>query len=531
MKQCKFTVLYLFSVPVVPDRGTVLKWRLDELSHSVSQLCAFSTVLGRLAIEMKVFALSTLFILLASPAWATTYYLAPASGGGNDSNIGTSASTPWLTPNHPVNCGDTITAAASTSYNPFNFAQGSWGTVTCAAGNNVAWVICATFDACKISTASTYCMHIDRSYWGVQGFECTITGGQFNGCFQASPNTITPAQVHHVIFANDIANGCYGNGFGSSNQTTTIGTDYLVIIGNIAYKAAQGNGLCYSGISIYQPISSDSLPGTHLYVAGNFAWDNVVTDPCGGFNPSYDGEGLSFDTFDGSQGGLPVPYSQQAVADNNIFIFNGGSGFVNAGGGNSTARMYIRNNTLYGNDTDQNQVQAGCGNIQLQGSNGARYIEVFGNLSMTIPADGCPSGSTASFSYSVWNGNGTDHIYNNYAYNSAGNNFQTVSSAGFSYGPNNISGTNPSFANPVDPGAPSCGAASSVPNCMATVIANFTPTTAAAKTYGYQIPVTTNAYDPLFPQWLCNVNLPAGLVTMGCGVRPAPPANVSAIVN
>jgi hypothetical protein len=87
---------------------------------------------------MKKFALTILFTLLASPAWATTYYLAPASGGGNNSNNGTSASAPWLTPNHPVNCGDVILAAASAGYNASSFNTGEWGTVTCSAGNNVA---------------------------------------------------------------------------------------------------------------------------------------------------------------------------------------------------------------------------------------------------------------------------------------------------------------------------------------------------------------------------------------------------------
>jgi hypothetical protein len=51
---------------------------------------------------------------------------------------------------------------------------------------------------------------------------------------------------------------------------------------------------------------------------------------------------------------------------------------------------------------------------------------------------------------------------------------------------------------------------------MATVITNFRPTNQATWGYGYQIPSSTQTYDPLFPQWLCNVNLPAGLVTMGC---------------
>jgi hypothetical protein len=51
---------------------------------------------------------------------------------------------------------------------------------------------------------------------------------------------------------------------------------------------------------------------------------------------------------------------------------------------------------------------------------------------------------------------------------------------------------------------------------MATVISDFTPTAGGAAGYGYQIPSVTPTFDPLFPQWLCNVNLPAGLVTMGC---------------
>jgi hypothetical protein len=58
-----------------------------------------------------------------------------------------------------------------------------------------------------------------------------------------------------------------------------------------------------------------------------------------------------------------------------------------------------------------------------------------------------------------------------------------------------------------------------VPGCMATMISNFTPTVTAAKAYGYQ-PPGGNVYAPLFPQWLCNVTLPSGLVTKGCQVGP-----------
>src|ERR1700676_3380622 len=124
-----------------------------------------------MAINMRRLALAILISMLASPAWAITYYLAPASGGGNDSNSGTTASTPWLSPNHAVNCGDVILAAPSTSYSWTNFYTGSWGTVTCPTGNNVAWLQCVAFDACKIPTSAATGMWIDKSYWGVEGWE------------------------------------------------------------------------------------------------------------------------------------------------------------------------------------------------------------------------------------------------------------------------------------------------------------------------------------------------------------------------
>ena len=119
-----------------------------------------------LTTKMKKFALTILFILLASPAWATTYFLAPASGGGNDSNNGTSASTPWLSPNHAVNCGDVITAAASTSYSASEFRFRQMGHGDVPGGNNVAWLKCATFDACKISASSSNGMHDNQQIIG-----------------------------------------------------------------------------------------------------------------------------------------------------------------------------------------------------------------------------------------------------------------------------------------------------------------------------------------------------------------------------
>jgi hypothetical protein len=99
----------------------------------------------------------------------------------------------------------------------------------------------------------------------------------------------------------------------------------------------------------------------------------------------------------------------------------------------------------------------------------------------------------------------------NYGYSAAANNTSSSSAT--------LSGNtfaNSSLASPANPAAPSCGSFSTTSACMATVIANFKPSASEAQSFGYQTPSTTSIYDPLFPQSLCNVNLPPDLVTMGC---------------
>jgi hypothetical protein len=467
---------------------------------------------------MKLLRLIVL-LLLSPHCWATTYYLATAAGGGSDSNNGTSSGTPWLTPNHALNGGDVINMATGTTYSEFNFTSGDWGTVSCS-GHCFAHLHCITFDTCKISATSVNGIWVDKSHWMIDGVEVTVNpaSDQYGACFLARPPSGASSNIYDIAFANDIAKGCAGSGFATANQGN-FSVDYVTIAGVAAWNAAQGNGECFSGISIYQPVNFDNLPGTHIYIADNFVWDNLVPSPCAGLsNPTYDGEGINFDTLNGQQGGLPSPYSGQIVAENNIIFLNGSFGIGTTGGGNTAAKLYLRHNTLYGNETDTNQTFSTCGQAVLFGNpDQSLYTEIYWNLAQSTLSTGgaCGSGNPLYVFY-VYQGNGTDLVYDNYGYSAAGNNVGSSSSTGFSAGPNNTFGTSPAFSNPVDPGAPSCGSATSVPNCMATVIANFTPTAAGAGAYGYQIPSSASVYDPLFPQWLCNVNLPSGLVTMGC---------------
>ena len=426
----------------------------------------------------------------------TQFYISPT---GSDSNNGTSSSTPWLTPNHAMACGSTITAAAG-SYSAGNFQN--WGTVSCSAGNNVAWLTCATFDACKISVSGQSAMTVNSSYWGVQGWETTTTSPGY-ACFnvQTSGSQI----VHHVIFANDVANGCYGGGFQTFSSSGSAKTDYIVFIGDIAYNTSQGTDACHSGFTIGFIAPFDTLPGTHLYVAGDYGWNNVDPTTCAG-TPATDGEGLIFDTLD------KYGYTQQAVAENNIFVGNGGRGIEFNNNNQSTyATFYSSHNTTYGNN-----IQAGQ---DFPSNNGEIYVnQAFGvnsnaDLTMTSQAS---TGGHAIYAFSVLGSNTSSTVSGDWLYSAAGNTTFLGSSGSFAYG-SNVIGSNPNFASTTIPGAPSCSGKANVPACAATVIANFTPTTSGASAYGYQTPSTTSVTDPLYPQWLCNVALPPGLVTPGCG--------------
>ena len=507
---------------VSPAVGTISAAGLYTAPTSITSAQTV-TVTATSSASPGIFATATVTTIagtiIISSSTGTTYYLATAAAGGKDSNSSLLATAPWLTPNHALNCGDVIIAAASTSYSSSNFISGNWGTVSCPAANNVAWLKCAQFDACKITAnAGQPGLYVDQSYWGVQGWEITASNSTSSFCFGAAPNYLTPVTVHHIIFANNVANGCQQGGFTTFNSGKTASVDYVSIIGNIAYNAAQNGAECFSGISIYQPIQSDSLPGTHIYVAGNFSYGNVDANPCAGGIPT-DGEGLIFDTFDGDQGGLSS-YAAQTMADNNILVGNGGRGLQvgnNSVGAGPFATIYLRNNTLWGNNGDRNQnTNAICGELSL-----FRTVNTSAssNLAETNQATGC--GQNPIYAFYVWGGNGTEEVLQNWGYAVSGTtSSSSYNSPGFSFQTNNTFGENADFANPVTPVAPNCSGSSSVPGCMAAMIANFKPMNTAAAGFGYQPPSSTPAYDPLFPQWMCTTSLPAGLVTVGCQNAP-----------
>jgi hypothetical protein len=439
-----------------------------------------------------------------SVAPAATYWISPT---GNDSNAGT-MSSPWLTRQHSTNCQDVIDALAGT-YAEANFRVNTDGPVACPV-TNVRMLHCVVFDDCilTISNAGAYdSMSVSSSYSGVDGWDITVTAPSTNGCIEAYPPS-TSVQVHHVLIANNVCHGA-GDGCFFTGWNSVTGVDYLAIVGNIAYNCAQDTANCYSAFDAVPLANYDTLPGTHFYLAFNYAWGTVDPSACNGTGPT-DGQAYSLDSLQESS------YTGQSAVVNNIGVYNGGTCVQNFYSFGSPT--FIAHNTCGFNHTGAINANP-CPEINFNESylNWA-YLNLVetgstGNSFCTVPGPMNVAEYALGSSYD----NNSNLFSNNFIYSAVGNN-TAVGSARLAY---NTTGTNPNFFNPVLPPAPNCTGFVSVPACAATIIADFTPTNINALSYGYQPIRPGNTYDPLFPQWLCNVtNLPPNIITMGCGKPP-----------
>jgi hypothetical protein len=441
----------------------------------------------------------------SSFAPAVRYFISPT---GSDSNNGTSAAAPWLSPNHPVHCGDTITAAAGT-YSSANFANGKWGAVTNCLNPapEFASLICGgpSVTSCVINDTAGSAMRVDASHWWIQGWQASSTVG---ACFYATPSSA--ANISYIAFVNNIALGCFNNGISSSPYfaNSAFGVDYFAAVGNIAYNAAQGGTECYSGFSAYEPKAVDTNAGTHYFFDQDFAIGNI--DPVTGCPGNSDGEGFILDDW-ASQQTTGIAYTSQGVIENSLAVGNGSAGvelFSNTG-----APMTVKNVTSWGNY--RSTVHAGTYNGE--GLLSSAQQTTWSNNIFQAALQTQNGNNVYGFlvGTGVFPANNTNTVSGNYIFGVAGNNTSNQGT-GFVFGTNTLA--SPGFAAPAIPGAPNCGGYATVTACMigTGVVANFTPSGGAA-TYGYQVPSSTQIADPLWPTWLCGMTFPPGLVTNGCG--------------
>jgi hypothetical protein len=497
---------------------------------------------------------------LADPCQAQTtftplhmYYISPT---GNDANAGTSPSTAWATPKHPVQCGDVIIAAAG-SYGQWLFGANSWGAVSnCPStsggidgkgGIYFATLLCAGpyVTSCSVNGGAYEAFRVTNSNWVVEGFTATQNSTAAGGCYIATSNT--GATLHHIAFINDIAINCDYGGFGTYSWTSPGGVDQTAIVGAISYNTSPstgGGGICGSGASIIPVEGPDTSAGTHVFVAGYFGYENINAPSGAGCNT--DGEGLIFDSW------ACMNYTYQGVAEQNVWWHNGGPGFEvfpNCLNNGDKATVYVFNNTSYGNAQDPLHTRSSSdlllNNVAPTAVNGSSY-SVFNNIIRSTEATSGNAGLAPVYTVSFWlNNKGTSSLVSamgNYFWQgnpgtvmTAGNPNTDVwvngvhNTTSFPFGTNTYDP--PHFANPngLPTGAPNCNNYTNTTDCMNqgyNVAADLTPSGGALDS-GY-MPPGACAADPYFPVWLKGVVFllwngtalteNAGLITKPCNM-------------
>jgi hypothetical protein len=335
------------------------------------------------------------------------YYVAAT---GNDSNNGTSPSTPWRTLQHANNLLPTGGKAAGSCVNvaPGTYSQG----VSITAGGNLAsstgYVVyrCTTMDGCTItSTSGVFVAGLNRggaypSYLIFDGFSLpassTVLYDYAIGCSNGNSGTMASG-CHHWMVLNSIISGHGQGGIGLNDS------EYFYSSHNTIYSNAMqcgggvyGSGLAYvtpKVVSGYSPTPDDTnangnaalnvigVQGTAFPFHNLVAW-NVVYNNYQGCGPPAsagytDGNCIIMDTF-GTYNGNTVAYTRPSLVAFNI-TYNCGGGGVHIF---SSEDVTVANNTSYNNGIDPSQLGGGLAAID---TNDSYSNTIINNIAVSIP--------------------------------------------------------------------------------------------------------------------------------------------------
>jgi len=289
-----------------------------------------------------------------------------------------------------------------------------------------------------------------------------------------------------------------------SGPTSGYGVDYIAYVGVISYGGAYSHGECFSGVSIYEPYNYDTKLGTHVFAAGIFSINNVNPKGC------TDGEGFIFDDWSHTQSNH-IPYTGQGVLEQSMFLGNGSDGIEIFN--NGAAPIYIFNVTTYGNLTDPTH----------KGLWGELLLNIDQTVGSTVKnsifqANIASQNGKLVYGLQTSYADGTNAVSGNYIFGVSEQNTDVTNNRSlprFALGSNTY--TSPNFVNPTIPSsAPDCSTSTTTTECMASVIANFTPQAAGAAGLGYQPPGSCTAYF-YYPAWLKGI-VPVGIITKPCGM-------------
>ena len=458
-----------------------------------------------------------------------TYYMSPT---GSDSNNGTSPSTPWATPNHSVNCGDVIIAAAGSypdlhSFGTVSNCPSTSGGIDGTGGIYFATLLCgaASVGDCYITTKTnttgdTHAMYLGDN-WAVEGWYVNTSG--FGRAFESYGCQTTGSANHHVAVINDIsANNLEAFDTNDCGNASAKSTDYAAVVGTIAQNSAQ-DGICLAAIDIVGPGTYDTAAGTHFFIYGNFSYAHL--NHCGS-----DVEDYMFDTWDFHN------VNNQGIIANNIGFDSSRmciQMFWQANNAN-TPRIKIYNNTCF-----QNNVSTGGENLdaeiniatnQSSSTNLPWVITVQNNIAYQPLTISSGSGHVAAFAIYNNSGsftNGASGTQNVFSANNGSctarfcNSTFDAESFGTSAELGTNTYTNPAFTNTTDllanrVGVPNCSGFATTTACMGwnantsklttpSVISDLTPNAIGTSGKGYQKPSTTCAANADYPNWLKGV--------------------------
>jgi hypothetical protein len=477
---------------------------------------------------------------------------------GSDANSGVDAAHPWATPNHAMNCGDVIIAAPSTAYSPgmtfgvVSNCPSTTGGIDGTGGIYTAILLCGgpDLEACKSTGAGSDVFPLQNN-WAIEGWKCDGNGN--SRCFMANAPTQTTI-LHHIAMINDVAvnakqgfgmNDCPG---GTCNHNVPgDGTDYWAVVGSIAQNASQDTGKL-AAIDFVGPANFDAVAGTHGFIHGNFAWNNVCPS-C-----STDSEAFMADTLDAHG------YTGKVIFSNNISYTAQRFGFqlVYQAFNVSTPTVKFYNNTSYANLTNVGTDSAD-GEYNINGG-GPYIVSVTNNIGLTSGTTSPGSGQNiyaliiggGTWTAATIGGIGSENVFLRPGASSCGGPDLCDSTNSVGEFNSNSFGTNtyanPNFTNTSDlttnrNGAPNCTGKENVTQCMGydaqtgtlttpSVISDLTPTgtcgSVACSTKGYQKPTTTCPSNADYPVWLKGIvylhwtgsiiQQKAGLVTTPCGL-------------
>ncbi len=380
-----------------------------------------------------------------------------------------------------------------------------------------------------------------------------------------TPSNVDALAGTHVFASQNFS---YGNIDGVCGPNSNFAGGFTTAAGNYSAGASSITVASVSGWGAHWPIAAlynwgmptpaipigtlvSSVSGTTVGLDHALVSPGVSSGQNLAIGTTTDGQGLIFDSWAANG------YTGQTAVENNVFWGNGSAGFTMFCGGTcaTALKVYIANNTIYGNDHDYKRDGPGSG-MYINDATGIGTFSITNNL---VQADVIkPLGSTT---YSAWNGTtgvgavGTGQPViaaqlGQPGYTVSGNYFKSAAGAscpvyaacdsgnnigeynGANYASGNTLGAAPGFASPTSlpTTAPNCTGHATTVDCMNAgynVYANITPSTAPTSK-GYQPPSTTCTPDALYPTWLKGIvylqwsgsalTENAGLVNKPCGL-------------